>query len=155
MEMVKRYLLTILLSILFASNVSAVTFSWEQVNYVCYGTCGGYILVWEVADYEAACPEDVLENETDTERFIPYPCYEELKAVIKAKIKVLPEGYSTIKFTFRKSDAPMLTSNSKFVSVLIEYECENGRELESDFSNRVVWKTPITIEPFNIILETP
>jgi len=161
-EMVKKYFLVIVLSILlFAGNSFAATFTWENVNPVCYGTCSSYIIVWKAVDYATACPQDVLEEATDcnvdpvgcTKHFIPSTCYVGLKEIITIKIKVLPESYDTTEFTIRKSDAPMLEDDSQYVSVVTAYEIINGREFESDFSNRVVWKTPITIEPFDLRVE--
>jgi len=163
MEMVKRYILILVAAVLLSSTSLAATFSWDQVNFVCYGTCGGYIIVWRVADYEAVCPADVLEEETDcridpvgcTEHFVPASCYDQLKVAVAVKIKILPESYETIQFTVRKSNAPTLAANNRFVSVVTAYEVANDKEFESDFSNRIVWKTPIAIKPFEILLEAP
>jgi len=161
--MVKRYILIIVAALLFSSNSLAATFTWDQANHVCYNVCGGYVLVWRIADYEAICPQDVLEELTDceadpvgcTEHHVPYPCQPALKTVTLAKIKVVPDGYHVTEMTIRKSNAPALEAGSRYVTVIIAFADENGKHFESDFSNRIVWKTPIAIKPFEILLEAP
>ena len=160
--MVKKYFLALLILLLLAGNSFAVTFSWSpDYKNICYGVCGSYIIIWRATDYATACPEDVLEEVTDckadpegcTQHFVPYVCHEKLKAVIAIKIKVLPESYDTVEFIVRKSHAPMFDAGSRLVTVGTAYAIENGREQESDFSNRIVWKTPVAIKPFGIKIE--
>jgi hypothetical protein len=151
--MVKRSLAAFLAIFLYVTVAFSYTFSWDNSGNICMGVCETYILIWEEPVYAGSCPSDQLivsciDGVCDTDKFVPPEC--DLDGKEKYRLRVLPAGWDTTQFQVRKSNAPDLEYGKKFISVVIA--CEDGAC--SDYSNRLVWKTPDKkIDPFGYKLK--
>jgi hypothetical protein len=147
--------LAVLLVVGVFSGVSeAKSFGWTNSN-VCTPTtvCGSYIYVWTLQDYCSKVATDCTYDTRPYDQvpggkgiFIPYDKHDILKSNYLLKVKVMPESYETTSIKISKDNFPV-PYDTKFVSVVVAYERETvgtsaGRELESEFSNRVMWLTP-------------
>jgi len=145
-------LAALLLVGIFSSVVKAKSFHWDNDD-VCLATavCGNYIYVWTLDYYCSVVTTDCAYDTRPYEEvpggkgiFIPISNQNTLKNSYLLKVKV--ESLIIKSFAITKKNFPV-PYNAKYVSVITTYRKETtgpfaGRELESDFSNRVMWKTP-------------
>jgi hypothetical protein len=147
--------LAALLTIGIFSGISeAKWFEWKNDNICTPSTvCGTYVYVWTLQDYCSLVSSDCVYDTRPYDQvpggkgiFVPDDKQGILKNNYLIKIKVMPESYETTSIKITKENFPV-PYETKFVSVVVAYERQTtgptaGRELESEFSNRVMWLTP-------------
>jgi hypothetical protein len=147
-------LATLIILSVFAGVSEARRFVWDNSN-ICTPSCicGNFVYVWTLEDYCSLVPTDC---EYDTRPYdqvpggkgvsVPAEAQIILKKNYLIKVRTLPESYEVKAIEITKQTFPV-PYDKKYVSVVVSYERETtgssvGRELESDFSNRLMWSTP-------------
>jgi len=153
--MVKKSFLKVFIGVVLAMLLmvgvsSAKSLQWDQNPHnICFPeqTCGNYVYVWTLATYCSIMPGDctyVGYVKGAEQVFIPHAKQTllEQEGTYTLKVKVLPESYETTSIKLSKKNFP-LPYESEFVTVVVAYEKNgNGPELESAFSNRIMFRTP-------------
>ena len=151
--MAKKVLAVALATFLWAGIALGASFTWSEYapgDVCCEGcSCTQYLMVWEAWRYVDACPEDTKITTEDWPVNIPAVCVERINALPKLKVEVKPPGWKVFMMVIRSETSPLLQANRSYVSIV--FRCENTNC--SDYSNRVLWKTPLKIDPFGITLE--
>ena len=155
---------------IFTVALEARDFKWDNIN-ICTPTtvCGTYVYVWTLQNYCSVVSGDCAYDTRPYDQVpggkgisVPLDKQDVLKKNNLVKIRIIPESYSTTSIKITKENIPV-PYETKFVSVVVAYERETigpstGKEVESSFSNRVMWETPkelgFTIKISEIDLDT-